>query len=217
MPSATLVRSALSFSGSSPLFREALRTYLSVNAELTIGYRGEHCDSGSQSPEGHGCIEIVILDAAPTSVANALSTIQNAEVGAPLVFLAHRFTEDFARIAVRRRPTGLVQLDGPADEIFDAIRAVKRGRSYFSPALSEIGFTPIEVAPPNPIASQFSPREMAILTRAASGKTTRKIAEELSMSVKSIDYIRSRLFRKLGIHRCVELTRFAIREGLIPP
>ena len=61
----------------------------------------------------------------------------------------------------------------------------------------------------------LSPREREILKQVAEGKTSREIAERLSISPKTVDTYRSRLMRKIGVKNLAGLIKFAIRNELI--
>jgi DNA-binding NarL/FixJ family response regulator len=63
----------------------------------------------------------------------------------------------------------------------------------------------------------LSPREVQVATLLAEGKTTPAIAAELHISPSTVDVHRRNLMRKLGLHSVVELTRYAIRSGLVLP
>jgi DNA-binding CsgD family transcriptional regulator len=65
------------------------------------------------------------------------------------------------------------------------------------------------------ILEVLSSREREILRLVAEGKTSREIAEKLSISPKTVDTYRSRLMRKIGVKNLVDLVKFAIRHGLI--
>jgi DNA-binding NarL/FixJ family response regulator len=63
----------------------------------------------------------------------------------------------------------------------------------------------------------LSVRDHVVLLHTASGLTAKQVARLLLMSVKTVESHKSNLMRKLDIHDRVELTRFAIREGIIEP
>lgn len=65
------------------------------------------------------------------------------------------------------------------------------------------------------ILEALSSREQEILRLVAEGKTSREIAERLSISPKTVDTYRSRLMRKIGVENLAALVKFAIRHGLI--
>jgi two-component system invasion response regulator UvrY len=63
--------------------------------------------------------------------------------------------------------------------------------------------------------SGLSDREMQVLIRLARGSTTREVAEELCLSISTVETYRSRILEKLNLRNNSDLTRFAIRRGLI--
>ena len=63
----------------------------------------------------------------------------------------------------------------------------------------------------------LSPRELEVVKLIAEGYTSREIAEELVISEKTVDRHRSNVLEKLGMRDRVELTRYAIRRGLVEP
>lgn len=65
--------------------------------------------------------------------------------------------------------------------------------------------------------ARLSPREVEVMHRLAAGATNREIAEELSISVKTIDTHRGHVLRKLRLRNNSDLTRFAIRIGEVTP
>ena len=71
-----------------------------------------------------------------------------------------------------------------------------------------------ETTPPD--ATLLTPREHEVLAWIADGLTNREIAEQLVISVKTVDRHRENIMRKLNLHNRVELVRYAIEKGLIP-
>ncbi|GAB4142116.1 MAG: hypothetical protein Tsb009_12220 [Planctomycetaceae bacterium] len=71
--------------------------------------------------------------------------------------------------------------------------------------------------PNDPPLSRLTSRQIDVLKLIALGHTTKEIASQLQLSVKSIDSHKYRLMKKLGIHDRVHLCRYAIRQGLIEP
>ena len=67
------------------------------------------------------------------------------------------------------------------------------------------------------LLAKLSPRESEVLDRLASGATNREIADELSISVKTVDTHRGHLLKKLRLRNNSDLTRFAIRVGRVKP
>jgi len=65
--------------------------------------------------------------------------------------------------------------------------------------------------------SVLTPREVEVLTLVAEGRTNQEIADQLVLSVKTVQAHRANVMEKLGLHDITHLVRFALRYGLIPP
>lgn len=89
-----------------------------------------------------------------------------------------------------------------------AMDAVAAGGTYVSPGLAG--------APPAALAA-LTPREREVVRLVALGETNRNIAAQLNVSVKTVDTHRTAAMRKLGLHTAVDVTLFAVRNGIIAP
>jgi DNA-binding NarL/FixJ family response regulator len=100
-----------------------------------------------------------------------------------------------------------------------AIRSVVGGETYLSPAISRQGVddyisrTRGEARPPGPL----TPRQLQVLRGIAAGKTTKAIARNLGISVKTVETHRSLLMERLSIRDVAGLVRYALRLGLVSP
>ena len=104
-------------------------------------------------------------------------------------------------------------------ELALAIRAVMRGESYVSPAVSKdvIGeYRRVDAKDLTPLET-LTPRQREILQLVSEGNSTKDIARRLDLSVKTVESHRSELMERLDIHDVTGLVRFAIRHGLISP
>jgi DNA-binding NarL/FixJ family response regulator len=100
------------------------------------------------------------------------------------------------------------------EELVQAIRKILAGGRYVSPTLAEKFAFRVRKGFHAPHEA-LSDREYEIMCRIASGKTVTEIAGELSLSVKTISTYRARILEKLGVKNSAEITRYAIRNGLV--
>ncbi len=103
------------------------------------------------------------------------------------------------------------------EELTQAVRTVLEGRTYLSPEVADVvveGFINQIQEDPSPRASILSPREREVLQLLSEGKRTRGIADQLNLSVKTVETHRRNIMQKLNIQSVAELTKFALREGI---
>jgi len=128
-------------------------------------------------------------------------------------------SEQFLFEALRAGASGYVLKSGADTDIVDACRAAMRGDSYLYPsAVTKLVRDYVDQDDGD--ADEFdvlTPRELEILKLIAEANTSKEIAEKLVISIKTVDRHRQNILEKLGMRDRVELTRYAIRRGLIQP
>lgn len=104
------------------------------------------------------------------------------------------------------------------EELLRAIQEVMQGRTYLSPEVTRgVVDTFVRARPQagkNPAFAVLTDREREVLQALSEGATTKDMAEQLGVSIKTIETHRRNIMQKLGIHSIAELTKYAIREGI---
>ena len=134
-----------------------------------------------------------------------------------IVMLSMHSDETHVLQALRAGASAYVLKESAPAELEAAIRAVARGESFLSPAISRhvIGDY-LKRVPPEPGSPDLlTPRQREILRLIAEGKTSKHIARLLGTSVKTIESHRASLMERLDIHELAGLVRYAIRHGLV--
>jgi DNA-binding NarL/FixJ family response regulator len=135
------------------------------------------------------------------------------------LMLSMHDSEQFLFEALKAGASGYVLKSGADTDIVDAVRAAMRGDSYLYPsAVTTLVRDYVERGGRG--EEQFdvlTPRELEVLKLIAEAYTSKQIAEQLFISVKTVDRHRQNILDKLGMRDRVELTRYAIRRGLIQP
>jgi DNA-binding NarL/FixJ family response regulator len=108
---------------------------------------------------------------------------------------------------------GYVVKKSAAKEVVEAIRAVHRGGRFLSKELLNVVLEQVSRGGPSPLA-RLSSRERQVLQMLAEGSSTAQIAEQLSLSHKTVETYRARLMEKLDIHDFASLIKFAIQHGV---
>lgn len=109
---------------------------------------------------------------------------------------------------------GYLSKSRAADEVLAAVQKVSRGERYLTADIAQqlaLGRFNASSSP----AEQLSEREMQVMMLVTRGKSIQEISEQLSLSPKTVSTYRYRIYEKLGVSNDVELTRFAIRHGLV--
>lgn len=107
--------------------------------------------------------------------------------------------------------------DSAFEELAQAVRTVVRGQVYLSPEMSGTvmeDYIQQLIAATDSSTPVLTPREREVLQLLAEGKSTRRSAELLHVSIKTIEFHRQQLMNKLGIDNVADLVKYAIREGI---
>jgi two-component system, NarL family, response regulator NreC len=160
--------------------------------------------------------DIVVMDVAMPEL-NGIEATRRLSTSSPhtrVVALSMHKDNVYIREILRAGARGYLLKDSVAADVVNAIRAVARGESYLSPAVSNAVLDDYRKHVTNPI-DLLSSREREVLQMLAEGKTNKEIAVVLNLSVYTVDAHRGRIMEKLNVHSINELVRFAVRNGLI--
>ena len=148
---------------------------------------------------------------------DAARQIKKAWPDAKLLFLSMHGSPVYLREALHAGGNGYLLKSSAAEELRPAIETVLRGEIYLTPAFGrdilQSLFTPTGRAARGSV--QLTDRQRQILQLIAEGRSNKEIAALLRVSVKTIEFHRTRLMTKLGVHTAAELATFAMREGLV--
>jgi DNA-binding NarL/FixJ family response regulator len=136
-----------------------------------------------------------------------------------VIILSMHANEEYVLQALRVGAMGYVLKDSGVSELELALRAISKGETYLSPAVSKhvvADYVRRAGGETSPL-DQLTPRQREILQLLVKGQTTKKIAEALFISVKTVETHRAQLMERLGIHDVAGLVRYAIRVGLVTP
>lgn len=123
--------------------------------------------------------------------------------------------EQYAVRVLKAGASGYLTKESAQDELISAIQKVSTGRKYISASLAERLALDLEMDAERPLHESLSDREYRVMCMIASGKTVKKIAEELFLSVKTVSTYRARLLDKMRMKSNAELTYYAIKHRLI--
>jgi two-component system NarL family response regulator len=135
--------------------------------------------------------------------------------GARIVALSAFSDKRFVTEMLRSGASAYVTKSAAGTELERAIRAVAAGQGYFSPEIAGTLVADVRERAPEVAPSALSGREGEVLRLIAEGVRSPEIAAQLRISVATVEVHRRNIMRKLGLRTVAELTRHAIREGLV--
>lgn len=133
-----------------------------------------------------------------------------------LILTVHE-DEALLREAIRAGAAGYILKHAAEEELISAINMVQMGDIYVHPRLirSLLDVPQKNISPSPQPEDLLTPRELDVLNLIVQGFTNRQIAEELSLSVRTVEGYRANMTEKLGLHSRAELVRYAREHGLL--
>jgi DNA-binding NarL/FixJ family response regulator len=202
------------------IVRSGLRKVLDPKPDLEVVAEAE---DGAEAVEKALAedVDLAILDVSMPRLTGiqAAAELHKRKPELKVLMLSMHDSEQFLFEALKAGASGYVLKSGADEEIVDAARAAMRGESYLYPsAVTTLVRDYVERGGRG--EEQFdvlTPRELEVLKLIAEAHTSKEIADELFISIKTVDRHRQNILEKLGMRDRVELTRYAIRRGLIQP
>jgi DNA-binding NarL/FixJ family response regulator len=202
------------------IVRSGLKRVLDAKADMEVVAEAEDgAEAVEKSLKEH--VDIAILDVSMPRLTGiqAAAELHKREPDVKILMLSMHDSEQFLFESLRAGASGYVLKSGADTDIVDAVRAAMRGESYLYPSVVTT-LVRDYVDRGGRGEEQFdvlTPRELEVLKLIAEANTSKEIADKLFISIKTVDRHRQNILDKLGMRDRVELTRYAIRRGLIQP
>jgi DNA-binding NarL/FixJ family response regulator len=201
------------------MMREGLKSL--IQKETGMEVVGE-ADNGTQTVElaARAGPHVVVMDVAMPDLNGIEATrkIVNANPHTKVVALSGHANKEFVREMLTAGASAYVLKKRAYEELVRAVREVMKGKKYLSPDIARgVVDDYIELSSSisdNPAFIVLTDREREVLQQLAEGKTTKEMADALSVSVKTVETHRRNIMEKLNLHSVAELTKYAIREGV---
>jgi DNA-binding NarL/FixJ family response regulator len=164
--------------------------------------------------------DVVLMDIAMKGMSglDAAARIRERHQEVRVVILSMHAGEEYVLKALRAGAAGYLLKDAATGELELALRSVMRGESWFSPAVSrQVVEGYVQRVGGEAPAEVLTARQREVLALVAAGKSTKEIAYDLKLSVKTVETHRAQIMERLGIRDVAGLVRYALRTGLISP
>ena len=203
-----------------PIVRSGLKRVLDAEPDLEVVAEAE---DGAQAVELALAedVHLAILDVSMPRMTGiqAAAELQKRKPEVRVLMLSMYDSEQFLYESLRAGASGYVLKSDADQDIVEACRRTMRGQSFLYPsAVSTLVRDYVERGRPDEQQLDIlTPRELQVLKLIAEAHTSKEIANEFVISVKTVERHRQNILDKLGMSDRVELTRYAIRRGLIQP
>ena len=204
-----------------PMVRRGLRMVLDAEPDLTVvAEAGDGAEAVSLALENE--VDLAVLDVAMPRLTGlqASAELKRRRPEVRTLMLSMYDSEQYFFEALKAGASGYVLKSAADRDLVEACRSAMRGEPFLYPAAISALIRDFldrasrgEEVPSDPL----TPRELEVVKLVAEGHTTDEIAKELVVSKKTVEHHRSHILEKLGMRDRVELTRYAIRRGLVEP
>ncbi len=164
--------------------------------------------------------DVVIMDIGMRELNGIDATRQIVKMSPGVKVLALSMYSDkrFIKGMFKAGASGYMLKDSAFNELTNAIRVIVKGKIYISPSVANIVTEDYLKQSPESdrsTRSLLTSRELEVLQLLVEGMSTKQIASSLRLSIKTIESHRSRVMKKINVNNIADLTKYAIREGII--
>jgi DNA-binding NarL/FixJ family response regulator len=200
------------------IVRDGLRNLLEKDPEIVVVGEAEDGREALQLARKLAP-DVVVMDIAMPDL-NGIEATRQILAEMPkvkIVALSMHSDKRYVSEMLKAGAAGYLLKDCAFEELSTAIRTIARGKIYLSPGIAGVvleDYIRTGSAAAGTAFSLLSDREREVLQLMAEGRTTKEVAAQLHVSVKTIETHRTHIMAKLDIHSIAALTKYAIREGL---
>jgi DNA-binding NarL/FixJ family response regulator len=199
-----------------PIVRQGLQHILSDIPDMEVAGEAINAQETLAQVRAGGW-DVLVLDITMPgrSGFDILKDLKLEQPHLPVLVLSIHAEEQLAVRVLKAGASGYLTKENAPGELVKAIRKVVSGGKYISRSLAETLAFSLDIASDRPPHEALSDREFQVMQLMASGKTLAEIAEELSLSTKTVSTYRTRLLQKMNLETNAEIIRYAIENGLI--
>jgi DNA-binding NarL/FixJ family response regulator len=168
--------------------------------------------------------DIILMDIVMGTGMNGLEAtrwIKEQNPDMKIIIISSEIKKEFVSTGIKCGIDGYLPKDTDKATLIEAIRAVSQGQKYFNKAITNLIFEDFYKGEKEgtkrgrKIALDLTKREHEVLELVATGKSNQEVADELFISIKTVETHKTNILEKLGLKNTAELVRYAIKNNII--
>lgn len=202
-----------------PIFRAGIKHILSQHADIKVACEVENGDELLKNIRPD-TFDIILLDISMPGISGVelIKTIKSEQPNLPILVLSMHKEDIYAVRTIKVGASGYVCKDNASTDLIQAIRKVASGGKFITKVLAEqieldMSSSAANISP----HAMLSNREFQIFLLIAGGKSVSEIAEELTLSVKTVNTHKVRIKEKMNLHNNSDFMRYANTHHLLLP
>ncbi len=200
-----------------PMWRDAVERDLVAAGFEVVAVAATGAEAVARFPAAHPQVVVLDLQIPPPSGVEVTGRVLAHDPSARVLILSASGEQDDVLAAVKAGATGYLVKSASREELVDAVRRVADGEAVFTAGLAGLvlgEYRRLSGPAAGPEGPQLTERETEVLRMVATGLSARQIADRLVLSHRTVQNHVQNTLRKLQLHNRVELTRWAIEQGL---
>ncbi len=199
------------------MVREALREVLTKVEDIeVVGEAGDGAEALAMATDLAPDVIVLDIGLPDQNGIEVATKLRDAGSEAKVVALSAFSDKRFITAMVKAGALAYITKGSAGTELVLAIRAVAAGHGYFPPDIAGALAEEMREGTTDD-GPKLAPREREVLRLLAEGGRSAAIAEAMQVTVATVDVHRRNIMRKLGLRTVAELTRYAVREGIVVP
>lgn len=197
------------------IVREGWKQILADTDDIrVVREAGSYAEALAQMPEKGWDVGVLDISLPGRSGVELLKQSKRLYPDRPLLVLSVHPEEQYAMRVMRAGASGYLTKETAPTELIDAVRKVYHGGKFISEKLGELMLFHLDENADEVRHDSLSDREFQVFCMLAHGKSATQIADELSLSVKTISTFRTRIMQKMDFGNTVDLVKYALNHGL---
>ena len=202
------------------LMRSGLRLLIEQQPDLTVvGEAADGREAVALAKSLRPDVAVMDISMPNLNGIEAAHQITQSQAELAVIVLSMHPDESYVLRALKAGAKGYLLKDSAESDLITAVRAVARGKSFFSPAVSKVllddYIRKLKRSGAEDAYDLLTPREREVLQLVAEGKSNKEVANLLNLSVYTVETHRSNIMQKLNLKGVPELTLYAVRKGII--